>query len=183
MREIRVKTPDGHVWYVRRRWVRRRTPWHPSVDRMAARYRRWRRARADWERLRPGREIEHDPGAQTTAFGFAEMGELALLLMALGVSLVALAALAIGRMLWLQVGPWLAAQLTVVLCVLAFAIVFTVFALDRRPWLVEAERQGLDGAPHRLWRVVGWRRSARWARQVARAIERGQLDLVPDRSG
>jgi hypothetical protein len=180
MREIRVKTPDGHVRYVRRRWVRRRTPW---VDRMAARYRRWRRARADWERLRPGREIEHDPGAQTTAFGFAEMGELTLLLMALGVSLVALAALAIGRMLWLQVGPWLAAQLTVVLCVLAFAIIFTVFALDRRPWPAEAERQGLDGAPHRLWRVVGWRRSARWARQVARAIERGQLDLVPDRSG
>jgi hypothetical protein len=103
--------------------------------------------------------------------------------MALGVSLVGLAVLAIGRMLWFDVGPWLAAQLAVVLCVLAFAIIFTVFALDRRPWLVEAERQGLDGAPHRLWRVVGWRRSARCARQVARAIERGQLDLVPDRSG
>jgi hypothetical protein len=76
MREIRVKMPDGHVWYVRRRWVRRRTPWRPSVDRMAPRYRRWRRTRADWERLRPGREIEHDPGVQTTASGFAEMGEL-----------------------------------------------------------------------------------------------------------
>jgi hypothetical protein len=96
---------------------------------------------ADWGRLRPGREAEHDPGAQATASGFAEMGELSLLLMALG------------------------------------------FTLDRRPWLVEAERQGPDGAPHRLWRVIGWRRSARWARQVARAIERGQLDLVPDRPG
>ena len=26
-RERRVVTPDGHVWYVRRRWARRRPPW------------------------------------------------------------------------------------------------------------------------------------------------------------
>jgi hypothetical protein len=183
MREIRAETPDGYIWFVRRRWLRRQTLWRPAMDRMAAGYGSWRRARADWERLRPGREIEQPTGVLTTVVGFAGMGEVALLLMALGVSLAALAVLAIGRLLWFEVEPWLAAQLTVVASMLAFVIIFTAFTLDRRPWLVVAERQGLDGAPHRVWRVIGWRRSARWARQVAQAIERGQLDLVPERDG
>jgi hypothetical protein len=183
MREIRVETPDGHVWFVRRHWVWRRSPWRPMVDRTEEPYRRWRRARAAWERLRPGREIEHHPGVQTRASGFAEAGELSLALMALGVSLIALVVFGLGRLLWFQVMPWLGTQLTGVVCALAVAAVLAALGLDRRPWLVEAERQGLDGAPHRLWRVIGWRRSAGWARRVAAAIEAGELDRVPERDG
>jgi hypothetical protein len=41
-----------------------------------------------------------------------------------------------------------------------------------------AERQGLD-PPRRAWRVIGWRRSGRCAREVARAIAQGRLDVEP----
>ena len=51
-------------------------------------------------------------------------------------------------------------------------------ALIRRPWLVEAERQGLD-PPRRAWRVIGWRRSGQCVREVARAIAQGRLDVQP----
>jgi hypothetical protein len=27
VREERVTTPDGHIWYVRRRWAKRQLPW------------------------------------------------------------------------------------------------------------------------------------------------------------
>jgi hypothetical protein len=153
------------------------------VDRADERYRRWRRARAAWERLRPGREIEHSRGTRVGMPGFAVAGEVGLAVIALGVSLIALAVLGLGRMLWFQVMPWLGTHLTGVLSVLAVATVVAALTLDRRPWLVEAQRQGLDGARHRLWRVIGWRRSARWARRVAAAIEAGELDRVPERDG
>lgn len=32
MREQRVTTPDGHVWYVRRRWAKRQLPWKRRAD-------------------------------------------------------------------------------------------------------------------------------------------------------
>ena len=32
MREQRVTTPDGHVWYVRRRWAKRQPPWKRRAD-------------------------------------------------------------------------------------------------------------------------------------------------------
>ena len=32
MREQRVTTPDGHLWYVRRRWAKRQLPWKRRAD-------------------------------------------------------------------------------------------------------------------------------------------------------
>jgi hypothetical protein len=32
VREQRVTTPDGHVWYVRRRWAKRQLPWKRRAD-------------------------------------------------------------------------------------------------------------------------------------------------------
>jgi hypothetical protein len=76
------------------------------------------------------------------------------------------------------VGPWLLVHMTVVLSVLAGGIGVLALVLFRRPWLVEAERQGLD-PPRRAWRVTGWRRSGRCAREVAGAIAQGRLDVEP----
>jgi hypothetical protein len=50
--------------------------------------------------------------------------------------------------------------------------------LVNRPWLVVAERQGLD-PPRRVWRLRGWWRSRRCRRDVATAIALGSLDPGP----
>jgi hypothetical protein len=59
----------------------------------------------------------------------------------------------------------------------AIVLVAASLLIDR-PWLVEAERRGID-APRRVWRVRGWRRSGRVLREVVAAIGRGRLDVEP----
>jgi hypothetical protein len=175
MRDIRVVTPDGYVWYIRRRWTRRRTPWRPLVDAVAARRRRAR----GWtwgprERLGP----DPEPFPPSYAGGPGELGEIVVLLGALGVVLLVLA---VGGVVWLVVTvavPWLLLHLKTVLSVLAGGFGVVALVLIRRPWLVEAERQGLD-PPRRAWRVIGWRRSGQCAREVAGAIAQGRLDVEP----
>jgi hypothetical protein len=51
----------------------------------------------------------------------------------------------------------------------------------------ELQRQGLDEAPGRVWRVRGWRRSGRLMGELTAAIRDGRIDnrravvLFPDR--
>jgi len=59
----------------------------------------------------------------------------------------------------------------------AIVLVAASLLIDR-PWLVEAERRGID-APRRVWRVRGWRQSGRVLREVVAAIRRGRLDVEP----
>jgi hypothetical protein len=108
---------------------------------------------------------------------FCSDARVILLLVALGLTLVALVFGGIGRWAIMVAAPWAVAHPMVVLGLLAVGIVVLAAVLVRRPWLVEAKRQGLDDAPRRVWRVVGWRRSGRCAYGVAQAIKRGQLDI------
>jgi hypothetical protein len=55
-------------------------------------------------------------------------------------------------------------------------VVLVVVNQLHRPWYVELRRQGLDDAPRRVWRVQGWRRSARLMRQLTAAIGEGRID-------
>ena len=58
------------------------------------------------------------------------------------------------------------------------AAVTVLVALNQvhRPWYVELRRQGLAGAPRRVWRVQGWRRSGRLMGELAAAIREGRID-------
>jgi hypothetical protein len=173
MRDIRVVAPDGYVWHVRRRWARRQMPWRPLVDAVAARRRRAR----GWP-WGPQQRLGPDPDP-FLAYGMGgELGAVVLLLGVLGVVLLALAVGGLGWLVIRVVVPWLLLHLTEVLSVLAGGIGVLALVLIRRPWLVEAERQGLD-PPRRAWRVIGWRRSGQCAREVARAIAQGRLDVEP----
>jgi hypothetical protein len=182
VREQRVTTPDGHVWYVRRRWARRRPPW---------------KRRADQE-LGPA---ERDPGPMLvdgeelldSLAGFfcfdSEVGVLAILaLLALAAVVVtALVAVLLGALQEVVV-PFLADNLAVIGAVLAVAA--AAWLLDRltRPWFVEAESARLFHAPRRVWRVQGWWRTRRAFREVVAAIAEGRIDsrhgvvLFADRS-
>jgi hypothetical protein len=182
VRQQRVTTPDGHVWYVRRRWARRRPPW---------------KRRADQE-LGPA---ERDAGPVLvdgeelldSLAGFlwfdGEVGVLALL------GLLALAAIVVAAVVAVLVGagrevaaPFLADNLPVIGAVVAVAT--ALWLLDRltRPWFVEAESARLFHAPRRVWRVQGWWRTRRAFREVVAAIAEGRIDsthgvvLFADRS-
>lgn len=179
MREIRVVTPDGHVWFVRRRWGRRRMPWRDLLDRTATRRRQARQAQESKERLRPGPELGADPDLSLLSIaGFGgQLGQFLVGLVALGVVVTVLALVGLGWLLVTVARPSLFGHLSAVLGVVAGGVMVGILVLVRRPWLIEAERLGLDDAPKRVWRVIGWRRSGQCVREVAGAIEQGRLEV------
>jgi hypothetical protein len=177
----RVVTPDGHVWFVRRRRARRRPFW---ASRPPERYH--------------GEDDLPDPDEQLPVpgvldlFTYAEddLGERGFDRFyddrtAAWVSafvIVILLAVA-GLLAWLTVGyvlpwlvPWVAAHARPLL--LGTAAVVVVVALNQlhRPWYVELQRQGLADAPRRVWRVQGWRRSGRLMGELTAAIREGRID-------
>ncbi len=86
----------------------------------------------------------------------------------------------LGFLGWLVVpgaARWMASHRSAALAGVAGGLVVVVLVFVRRPWLVEAERQGLDQP--RVWRAIGWRRSGRCVREVAAAIAQGRLDIEP----
>ena len=179
--ERRVLTPDGHVWFVRRRRARRRPFWSPRPP----------------ERYHDGGDLP-DPDDQLPEPGvmdlftyaeddFGERGfdrrydDRA----AAEVSLTFIAILAVVAVLlvWLTVAyvlPWLvplvAAHARPLLA--GAAALAALVALNQlyRPWYVELQRQGLADAPRRVWRVQGWRRSGRLMDQLTTAIREGRVD-------
>jgi hypothetical protein len=178
VRQERVTTPDGHVWYVRRRWARRRPPW---------------KRRADHE-LGPA---ERDAGPVLVAgdelieslsdmfrYDVEVIGFVALVLLALAVVLVTFLVGVVREV----VAPFVVDNLPVIGAVLAVAA--ALWLLDRltRPWFVEAESAKLFHAPRRVWRVQGWWRTRRALRAVVAAIADGRIDsshgvvLFTDRS-
>ena len=178
--ERRVVTPDGYVWFVRRRRARRRPFWAPRP-----------RERYAEEELPDPDEQFPDPGVMDM-FNYAEddFGERGFdrwyddrasanvsltFLTILAVVAVALVWLTVGYVLpWLV--PWVAGHSRPLLA--GAAVLAGVAALNQlhRPWYVELRRQGLADAPRRVWRVQGWRRSGRLIRALTAAIREGRID-------
>jgi hypothetical protein len=165
VREQRVTTPDGRIWYVRRRWARRQPPW---------------RRRPDHE-LSPA-EQDDVPLLPADAVGdsFLELfrddpGALPVVL--LGLALVGLVAAVAGAVLVVErVVPFLVDNALVI--GVGLAVLATVVLVDRltRPWFIEAESGRLLRAPRRVWRVHGWWRARRAFRTVVEAVAEGRID-------
>ena len=177
----RVVTPDGHVWFVRRRRARRRPFW---ASRPPERYH--------------GEDDLPDPDEQLPIpgvldlFTYAEddLGERGFDRfyddrMAAGVSVFVIIILlaVVGLLAWLTVGyvlpwlvPWVAAHAWSLLTGAAVLVALAALNQLHRPWYVELQRQGLADAPRRVWRVQGWRRSGRLMGELTAAIREGRID-------
>jgi heme A synthase len=182
MADIRVVTPDGHVWFVRRRWARRRMPWQRALDERRA----WRRTRRAVRRARrpvdPFDPFRPGPFAAIIWLGrCGDEGSLWWLALVLAMALLALLVF-LGWLLVTAALPWSLSHSEVLLTGLAVgagaALVIAALVLTHRPWLVEAERMGLD-PPRRVWRVTGWRCSRRCIREVAAALAQGRPQVEP----
>lgn len=178
MREKRVTTPDGRVWYVRRRWARRRPPWKRRADQELG-----PAERDAGPVLVDGDELL-DSLAGIFWYGEEVVRFLAVALLALAVVLVAVVA-AVTREV---VAPFVVDNLPLIAAVVGVAT--ALWLLDRltRPWFVEAESAKLFHAPRRVWRVRGWWRTQRAFGAVVAAIADGRIDsrhgaiLFTDRS-
>jgi hypothetical protein len=181
-RERRVVTPDGRVWFVRRRWAKRRPPWARRTRQPVTRVDADEELRAE-EPVEPPLEavIEHALG-QLHDDRYA--GQTLLIVILAGVTVsglltAVLAAATVDHVLpWLL--PFVAANARPILGVAATATVLAAVLVvaDRlqRPWFVELQRQGLLDAPRRVWRVKGWRRSERMIEEIAAAVREGRID-------
>jgi hypothetical protein len=173
-------TPDGRVWYVRRRRARRRPFWSSGRD--PERFHGDEELPAEdppvppWESLWriPNRRVG-EPGYDRfnddrTAAVNAQIATVAGVL-AVG----ALAALTVRYVLpWLR--PSVVASAGPLLGLAAAVTVLVALNQVHRPWYVELRRQGLAGAPRRVWRVQGWRRSGRLMGELTAAIREGRID-------
>jgi hypothetical protein len=174
----RVVTPDGYVWFLRRRRARRRLPWA-------------RRPPGGGTRFHDEEELPADslpgPGPVRIITDTAE--HLDDLVYDAGTSaasvLLFLAAVVtgLGGLVWLTgayVLPWLVPLVAANARPLAaaVAVLAVLVAADRLlgSWYVELQRQGLDDAPRWVWRVRGWRRSGRLIGELAAAIREGRID-------
>ena len=177
----RVVTPDGHVWFVRRRRARRRPFWSPR-SRHPERFH-------DEEEL-PDEELPIPGVLDIFTYAEDDLGERGFDRWyddreAAEVSLTVIAILAVLTAVlgWLTVRyvlpwlvPWVTANARPLLT--GAAVLVTLVALNQlhRPWYVELQRQGLADAPRRVWRVQGWRRSARRMDELTAAIREGRID-------
>ena len=178
----RVVTPDGYVWYLRRRRAKRRRPWARPGRARLGRFHDEEELLAEeppvppWVDLWrvPNLEVgergfdrfNNDRRAASNAVGAAVLGVLAFSF---------LAALTVEYVLpWLL--PWLATNARPVLWLIAAVAVAVGLNQLHRPWYVELQRQGLADAPRRVWRVQGWRRSGRLMRELTAAIQEGRID-------
>lgn len=171
--DIKVHHLDGRVWYVRRRWARRRLPW-AGRGRRALPGRLDRRQAAGVAQGGTLQDLDED---LTEWMAMQAKAELVMVIVALvvGSLLVAgLVMLAHATITWLRVHPRVLAGGAIAL--VAVALLVPANLLVGRPRLVIAERLGLEEAPVRVWRVVGRRRSRELARRVAEAIRSGRMD-------
>jgi hypothetical protein len=180
-RQGRVVAPDGRVWFVRRRWARRRPFWSPR-PRFPERF--------HGEDELPDEDLPV-PGVMDM-FTYAEddLGERGFDRFyddetAAWVSVVVIFALVfvISVLVPLTIRfvlPWLVPAVgdharPLLAAAAALAVLAGLNQLHR-PWYVELRRQGLADAPRRVWRVQGWRRSGRLMGELAAAIRQGRVD-------
>lgn len=178
----RVVTPDGYVWFVRRRRARRRPFWS-------------RRDRDRGERFHGEDELPDEPPpipGVMDMFTYAEddLGErgfdryyddrraarVSVFVLTVGVFLVAGLAWATVTYVLPWLVPLVVDNARPILAVATALVVLLALNQVHRPWYVELQRQGLADAPRRVWRVPGWRRSGRLMGELTAAIRDGRID-------
>ena len=166
MREKRVTTPDGHAWYVRRRWARRQPPWKHQADHELS----------PVERDTVPILTDTDDLLGPVLESFTLDAEVGLFVVLALLAVIALGALALVGVVREWVVPFLVANLGWI--DVALATIAVLVFLDRltRPWLIEAESARLFHSPRRIWRIHGWWRSRRAFRAVVTAITEGRID-------
>ena len=171
----RVVTPDGYVWFVRCRRARRRPFWI-SRSRFPERFHAEDELPDPEEKIPlPGPvDMFTDDGEHLGDRLYDDQTTVVTTILLGGLLLVVIAALA-----WvtgIYVVPFLTAHARPLL--IGAAVVAVLVALNQlhRPWYVELQRQGLADAPRRVWRVQGWRRSARRMDELTAAIREGRID-------
>jgi hypothetical protein len=175
-RERRVVTPDGYVWFVRRRRARRRPLWS---RRYPERFCGEDELPEDEPVPLPGPiDLFTDDGTHLGDRFYDDQ-------LTVGITILVLVPLVLGFALLVAVVgqfvvPWLVPLVTAnahPLLAAAGALALLV-ALNQvhRPWYVELRRQGLADAPRRVWRVQGWRRSGRLMDELTAAIREGRID-------
>jgi len=178
----RVVTPDGYVWYLRRRRAKRRRPWSRPARPRLARFHGEEELPAEELPVPPWIDLWRVPNLEVGERGFDRFNDdrhaasNAVGAAVVGVLAVSvLAALTVEYVLpWLL--PWLADHARLGLSLIAAVAAAVGLNQFHRPWYVELQRQGLADAPRRVWRVQGWRRSGRLMRELAAAIQEGRID-------
>jgi hypothetical protein len=178
----RVMTPDGFVWFVRRRRARRRPFWS-------------RRDRDRGERFHGEDELPDEPlpiPGVMDMFTYAEddLGErgfdryyddrraarVSVFVLTVGVFLIAGLAWATVTYVLPWLVPLVVDNARPILAAATALVVLLALNQVHRPWYVELQRQGLTDAPRRVWRVQGWRRSGRLMGELTAAIRDGRID-------
>lgn len=184
-RQRRVVTPDGRVWYVRRRWAKRRLRWSRRAGQATARFDADEELAAEELAVPPfdglfsyrGNDLDHlgeigfDRWHDERHAAGTMVGVLVVGFVVVGMLVSALVHYVLP---WLL--PLLVANVRPILGVAAAVAVLVVLDRLQRPWFVELQRQGLADAPRRVWRVRGWRRSRRLINELATAIGEGRID-------
>ena len=166
MREKRVTTPDGHVWYVRRRWAKRQLPWKRQAD--------YELSPAERDAVPILTDTDELLGPLIGLFSVdAEFGLFIVL------ALLALAALGVFALVGVVrewVVPFVVANIGWIGATLTAIAILVVLDRLTRPWFIEAESARLFHAPRRIWRIQGWWRSRQAFRAVITAIAEGRID-------
>ena len=181
-RERRVVTPDGYVWYVRRRRARRRPPWSRGARHQAARFHGDEELPAEALPVPGVMDLFTNPGHNLGEPGFDRWHDDRSAAVSAQLAILVVVVVA-GVLAWLTVWyvlPWLVplvvANARPLLGVATTLVVLAVLDHLVRPWYVELQRQGLADAPRRVWRVRGWRRSGRLMGEITAAIRDGRID-------
>ena len=176
-------TPDGHVWFVRRRRARRRPFW--SRRRYPERFHGEEELPDPDEKLPlPGpMDLFTTRGEHLGELGFRRLTDDDRDAAATAGWAILATTLLVGLVVWLTatyVPPWLVplvvANARPLTGVAAALLVLAALNQLHRPWYVELQRQGLADAPRRVWRVQGWRRSGRLMGELTAAVREGRID-------
>jgi hypothetical protein len=176
----RVVTPDGYVWFVRRRRARRRPPWS---RRPPERFHDEGELPTESIPLPGPLDLFTTRGEDIGQRGFDWYYQSDRVKGGHAIFAIVVATFVVGLLAWLTatyVLPWLVPLVVANARLLAgLAAAFVVLAaLNQlhRPWYVELQRQGLADAPRRVWRIQGWRRSGRLMAELTNAIREGRID-------
>jgi hypothetical protein len=167
VQEERLSTPDGRVWYVRRRWAKRQLPWKRRLD--------YELSPAERDKVPIVGDSEELLAPLVEFFAHDIQSALVLAALVLLV-LIPLAVVALVGVVREWVVPFLVDNIGWIGAALAAIVVLVVLDRLTRPWFIEAESARLFHAPRRIWRVHGWWRSRRTFRAVATAIADGRID-------
>ncbi|HSK37369.1 MAG TPA: hypothetical protein VLA80_11600 [Actinomycetota bacterium] len=178
-------TPDGHVWYLRRRRARRRPFW--SRGRHPERFHGEEELPAEEPRIPPWSALWRAPNRELGERGFdrfnderhaAVNAQLATVIGVLVFGVLVFGVLVAGTVRYVlpSLRPFLAANARPLLGLVAVVTVVAALNQVHRPWYVELQRQGLADAPRRVWRVQGRRRSTRLMGELTAAIREGRID-------